>query len=94
LLWNAERNHAMPMVPQTRRRSPRSPFGQQLGIDRARLIFAEAFLKQRPEPIDAEMSRASVVGAVEKRTVRSVLCHGLPLDKDAAIHIGKRSDAA
>jgi hypothetical protein len=63
------------MIPQVCLRPPRSPLGEQLGIDRARLIFAEAFLEEGSEAIDAEMGRASVIGAVEKRTVRIMLCH-------------------
>ena len=77
LFGDAKRNHSPPLppvpppLPPIRRRPPSPSLGQKLGIDRARLIFAEAFLKQQPEPIEAEMGRASVVGAVEKRTVRS-----------------------
>jgi hypothetical protein len=74
---DAKRNHPVAVIAKVGLRPPRSPLGEQLAVDGTGLIFTKAFLKQRPQPIDAEVVRASVVGTVEKRTVRSMLCHVL-----------------
>jgi hypothetical protein len=67
------------MVHVRRPRSPHAPLGQQLGVHRTGAVAAEAAAESRPQMIEAEILGASIVIAVEKRTVVCATVHkGLP----------------
>ena len=49
--------------------SPRLSLGQELSVDRARMILVEAELKRVPQSLELERFGATGIGAVQERAV-------------------------
>jgi hypothetical protein len=51
------------------------PLDEQFQINRAPFIVPKAVIEGMPKPIKAEMLRAPVIGAIQKRTMANLLGH-------------------
>src|SRR5665213_3239483 len=64
------------------------PFNQQLQVDRAGRVVAEAIVVGLVQLIEAEVPRAPFIGAIEKRTMMLALRHAHRPSTGIAIVIG------
>jgi hypothetical protein len=72
-----------PIPPHRSDLPPLPPFGQQLGVQRALLILPETIRERVPQTIQAEMIRAPLVRAVQKRAMKALVRHATPSASDA-----------
>jgi len=79
-------------VGRRRAAATNAALSQKLGVHRTRAIVAEAIGECLLQMIEAEAARAAVVGAIEKWTVSSVVCHMHCPSMSDSMHIGNRAD--